>query len=295
MKIEKIGKFIAKKRKEKKLTQLELANKLYITDRAVSKWERGKGMPDVMLMEKLCKILDITIPELLNGEEIESKKIDEKELVDSLKIMEQGTRSNILKPVNQILLAIFIVISSVLIFNNFKNIYFLSRTSIKQSSSFETTVYNLEQNIKILNNNQGKFSEDEYTIIQEFLKKFEDSNRIRIYNEINQKEKFNVEDILYFQELNSPSFIFFNLNNDLIEIILKHDLSLYEHLKMSDRWMMLGSQFSEHIYTYYNDIYNYSFKGNIDIASMLSGSLYFEALSYETITKYLIEAGDINE
>ena len=80
MKIEKTGKFIAQKRKEKNLTQRQLADNLYITDRAVSKWERGKGMPDVMLMEKLCKILDITIPELLNGEEIESKKIDEKEL-----------------------------------------------------------------------------------------------------------------------------------------------------------------------------------------------------------------------
>ena len=66
----KIGKFIAKCRKEKKLTQAQLAEKLGITDRAVSKWETGKSMPDSSIMLELCKILGITVNELLGGEEI---------------------------------------------------------------------------------------------------------------------------------------------------------------------------------------------------------------------------------
>ena len=77
----KIGKFIANCRKEKKITQEQLAEKLYITDRAVSKWERGLSLPDADKMLELCNILDINVNDLLNGERINmkdySKKTDE--------------------------------------------------------------------------------------------------------------------------------------------------------------------------------------------------------------------------
>ena len=65
----KIGKFIAAKRKEKSLTQAEVAEKLGITDRAVSKWERGLALPDASIMLNLCSIIGISITELLTGEE----------------------------------------------------------------------------------------------------------------------------------------------------------------------------------------------------------------------------------
>ena len=64
----KIGKFIAECRKKVNLTQMQLAEKLNITDRAVSKWERGISMPDSALMLELCDILNITVNDLLNGE-----------------------------------------------------------------------------------------------------------------------------------------------------------------------------------------------------------------------------------
>ncbi len=66
----KIGKFIAKCRKNKNLTQMQLAEKLNITDRAISKWETGKGMPDSSIMIKLCNELGISVNELLSGEVI---------------------------------------------------------------------------------------------------------------------------------------------------------------------------------------------------------------------------------
>ena len=66
----KIGKFIATCRKNEKLTQAELAEKLGITDRAISKWETGNGMPDSSIMLELCNILHITVNELLSGEVI---------------------------------------------------------------------------------------------------------------------------------------------------------------------------------------------------------------------------------
>ena len=75
---EKIGRFIAKCRKEKNLTQMQLAEKLNITDRAVSKWERGKAMPDVSIMLDLCNILEITVNDLLNGEVLTMENYNEK-------------------------------------------------------------------------------------------------------------------------------------------------------------------------------------------------------------------------
>ena len=72
------GRFIADCRKEKGLTQAQLAEMLNITDRAVSKWETGKCMPDSSIMLELCNILDVTVNELLSGERIEMNHYEEK-------------------------------------------------------------------------------------------------------------------------------------------------------------------------------------------------------------------------
>lgn len=75
---EKIGKFILELRKEKNMTQQELADRIGVTDRAVSKWENGRGMPDLSLMKPLCKELGITVNELISGEKIDKKEYQEK-------------------------------------------------------------------------------------------------------------------------------------------------------------------------------------------------------------------------
>ncbi len=75
---EKIGRFIAELRKEKKMTQINLANKLGITDRAISKWENGRGLPDLSLLTPLCEILDVSINELLSGSRLDKKDYQEK-------------------------------------------------------------------------------------------------------------------------------------------------------------------------------------------------------------------------
>ena len=73
----KIGKFITECRKKKNLTQAQLAEKLNITDRAISKWETGKAMPDSNIMIELCYILGISVNELLCGEMIDIAQKDE--------------------------------------------------------------------------------------------------------------------------------------------------------------------------------------------------------------------------
>ena len=79
----KIGRFIAERRKEQGLTQLQLAEKLNITDRAVSKWERGKSMPDVSIMLELCEALKISVNDLLCGEVVTMENYN-KELENNL-------------------------------------------------------------------------------------------------------------------------------------------------------------------------------------------------------------------
>ncbi len=92
----KIGEFIASQRKINNLTQAALAEKLGITDRAVSKWERGKGMPDVSIMLDLCEIFGITVNELLCGEKISMENNNQKNeqlLLDMAKEVEQKNKT----------------------------------------------------------------------------------------------------------------------------------------------------------------------------------------------------------
>ena len=79
----KIGRFIAERRKSLNLTQMQLAEKLGITDRAVSKWENGKAMPDSAIMLELCEILQISVNDLLHGEVIAMENYN-KELENTL-------------------------------------------------------------------------------------------------------------------------------------------------------------------------------------------------------------------
>ena len=91
----KIGKFIAECRKKNNLTQMQLAEKLDITDRAISKWENGKAMPDSSIMLDLCNELKISVNELLSGEMIEMKNYDksvEKNLLDMVKQKEEADK-----------------------------------------------------------------------------------------------------------------------------------------------------------------------------------------------------------
>ena len=91
----KIGKFISECRKKNNLTQMQLAEKLNITDRAISKWENGKAMPDSSIMLDLCKELKISVNELLSGEMIEMKNYDEnveKNLIEMIKQKEESDK-----------------------------------------------------------------------------------------------------------------------------------------------------------------------------------------------------------
>lgn len=94
----KTGAFIAQCRKEKNLTQMQLAELLGITSQAVSKWENGRGMPDVSLLQPLCDVLDISLNELFSGEHISAEGYKEKAEENISKLFKEKQLAN-LKPV----------------------------------------------------------------------------------------------------------------------------------------------------------------------------------------------------
>ncbi len=91
---EKIGRFIAECRKNNGLTQMQLAEKLGVTDRAVSKWENGRSMPDSSIMLDLCGILNITVNDLLSGEKISMENNEQKNEELLLEMSKELERKN---------------------------------------------------------------------------------------------------------------------------------------------------------------------------------------------------------
>ena len=110
-----IGKFIADERKTKKYTQRELADKLGISDKTISKWERGNGFPEVSLLLPLCNELNITVNELLSGErlqEVDYKKKAEENMVNLVKEAQESKK----KIVMSALVATLVIIAAVSLF-----------------------------------------------------------------------------------------------------------------------------------------------------------------------------------
>lgn len=109
----KIGKFISKSRKDKKLTQEQLAEKLGISKNAVSKWERGLNLPDVSIMQELCVLLNISLNELFAGEHLSENVIveqSEKNIIDVLKVFkDKNNRYKFLIAISVVIIAILLV------------------------------------------------------------------------------------------------------------------------------------------------------------------------------------------
>ena len=130
---EKIGKFIAKCRKEKNLTQEQLAEKLGITYKAVSKWECGKGLPDVSLYEILCKELDISLNEFFAGEHIKENQVIQKSEENIMNIVkdENQKKKNLKFTIIILIIIISFLIAIVFIALNLMKNYFTTAKTFK--------------------------------------------------------------------------------------------------------------------------------------------------------------------
>ena len=96
MEYNKIGQFIANQRKAKKLTQAKLAEQLFVSEKTVSKWENGKGIPDTNSLPKLCEIFGVSLNELLSGEKMaekNDKQVSEQLLLNMSKELEYKNKT----------------------------------------------------------------------------------------------------------------------------------------------------------------------------------------------------------
>lgn len=150
---ERIGKFIATCRKEKEITQVELSEKLGVTDRSVSNWENGKNMPDLSLFKPLCEILGITINELLSGERLAKEKYQEKFEENIVNTIDYSTKK--LNKYSQVIALIIIVfglfisISAIMIFpseSSWGSIYSVFGVMI-----FMIGIFKISNSLKIYN------------------------------------------------------------------------------------------------------------------------------------------------
>lgn len=114
----KIGQFIAQCRKEKNLTQAQLAEQLNLTDRAVSKWETGKGLPDASIMPDLCELLGISINELFSGERVLTDNYKRKAEENLLRIKKEAERIKAFRVliVCFSILSVALIVSSLFVF-----------------------------------------------------------------------------------------------------------------------------------------------------------------------------------
>lgn len=109
----KIGRFIQTMRKEQSLTQRQLADKLNISDKTVSKWETGKGMPEISLMLSLCELLRINVNELLSGEKItqaDYQKKAEENMMNLIKEKEESKKKIILSVIIMLITVVSVVL-----------------------------------------------------------------------------------------------------------------------------------------------------------------------------------------
>ena len=93
------GKFIAKKRKELNLTQEQLAERLGVSNKTISKWETGKCMPDYAVVKSLCEELKISVSELMDGEEADDKSVrvyDDEQILDLLRRTQELERQKVM-------------------------------------------------------------------------------------------------------------------------------------------------------------------------------------------------------
>ena len=158
---ERIGKFISQRRKDLELKQKDLADKLHISEKTISKWECGKGLPEVSLMQPLCKELNITVNELLNGE---SDNKEEKAIVEYVKYEKKKSNKKVaIITVFAILLITFILSTVIYFFNSYNKIAVYSMTGIGKHFTVEETILTTSNMYNILNPGRIVPNSDEST------------------------------------------------------------------------------------------------------------------------------------
>lgn len=221
-----IGNFIQQKRKSKNLTQKELAQKIGVTDRAISKWERGQGCPDVSILEILSKELDCSILELLKGRKIENEVIPVTEADDYIRdslLLSKNKVKNVFIKITE--LSIIFMVALLGYLNVVQMLYIDKEYDLdfrNYRRAFSKAEKNIDDNLKLINNNQGKFLDDDYAVIKEKLNLiYQNIKDVKVYQYImsGSEIKYSIHDRLYLEA--TPYII--DKTDKIIKILEKYN------------------------------------------------------------------------
>lgn len=264
MNYEKIGEFIALKRKEKNLTQRDLAKKIGVTDKAVSRWETGLGCPDVSILEILSKELDVSVLELLKGRKIENEVINITEADDYIKQSAKVTLKNQIDKVKRVIsivsVTLIIIICTLVCFYNFKNYvrinkkykieeYFYNRFK----GDHDKNIASLEESIRELETVKDKIELADYNKLVSAS-----TNMLDIYKNLDIYKYKTGDKVTYndaFLDMMSIGNVFSSDFNSIVNLSGKYIKSpLYgisKHARQT--YLSSGNHLSQNYYAIFND------------------------------------------
>lgn len=198
MDYEKIGKFIQEQRKKLGLTQQQLADKLKVTNKAISRWETGTGCPDVSLLGELSENLNVGIGELLQGEYNDQLKDNNQFILDAVNYSKQATALNIYRKISNMIYILLGLISVFFIINMMSQFHYLA---IDKQEIYVDEKFDIDQRLMSIQNKADKLLNLENSIYSDAelngvkasidflisiatdLKKYKDGNRITVHPE----------------------------------------------------------------------------------------------------------------
>lgn len=314
-----IGKFLSETRKKKNITQKELADKIGVTNKAISKWENGRGMPDYSLFQPLCEALDISVTELLNGKESKN----DIGIVNYLEYKEKQYFKKIILFIVLVVLILICCVSGIYFVNSYKkiNVYELKGQSenfyYEQGLIIKSNIKNVIQygdlssdtisDDKILSASLAVKIDDEYFSISNFQTNFLISEKYGYGEYFNDKTLSHIPDDLYI-------IIFYEQNGSVLyeelkvynEQILSNDklLNLKGEAEYSDDIEPLNLHQYDNIYKLrdkalengfsYNNEYNFYLNISNCLTKKLSTNEYigFDYKAYLDTFRYYIKKND---
>jgi len=304
---QKIGDFIKNLRKEKGLTQKDLSEKLNITDRAVSKWERGLNCPDISLLDDLSRILEVSVIEILKGRRLDSdEKINNKELVETMTFADKSLKEKIKKIIDLFSITIVSFVALLLLFYNIKGFYYSHKvyvTTVDNSEYVNKYMKGIESilnDIHLLENNQGIYTNEEYELITEYVNDIKLLINKDIEKELLNKQKLTIKDFNKFFDNMSIYDIYgydgmYKYRN-IYKIILKYDIEKYDNmLNYNSAQKLYANSFTELSNIYY-PIYKYGYEQNsLPYESYMQILINLKYTTHRIILNDIIEVGEINE
>jgi len=306
---QKIGDFIKELRKDKCLTQKDLADKLSITDRAVSKWERGLSSPDVSLLDDLSQILDVSVIELLKGRRLDKDElVNNRELVETMSFANKNLKQKIKKGLDLISITIIGFIALLLLFYNIKGFYYSNKTykiNMDNSSEHkqgytEKYINKLSNYISLIENNQGIYTDEEYKLICELVSDIKILYNKPIEQELLSKSKLTINDFNKFFD----DFSIYDITGydgllhykNIYKIILKYDIDRYDNMLSYNYAQRINLNSYTELSNIYYPIYKYgySYDEYMQYENYINIIINLKYTSYNFILKDIVEVGDIN-